>query len=127
MKISEFQQWTKDTDRATKWDLLTTIQIMSHLTEEMGELAQSINRINDYKGEIQEKHSANLKRELVDVFWFLVKIANRYDVSLEDGVEDLVKRANSWPIDQYRSQLKEGLISLDKELTKAKEELDLND
>ena len=45
MQITEFQRWVEKTDNDTQWNLLTTLQILSHLTEEVGEVAQSINRI----------------------------------------------------------------------------------
>jgi NTP pyrophosphatase (non-canonical NTP hydrolase) len=121
MTIREFQQWNRDTDRATNWDLQTTLQLVSHLTEEIGELVQAINRIHDYRGEIQAENENKLKREVVDVFWFLVKIANRFDVDLETEVENRVKRAEKWPADEYHDHLKNGLGYLDTELKKAKE------
>jgi len=51
MQIAEFQRWTKNTDRETQWDLITTPQLVSHLTEEIGEVAQSVNRIYGYSEE----------------------------------------------------------------------------
>jgi NTP pyrophosphatase (non-canonical NTP hydrolase) len=63
MQIIEFQQWVKDTDRSTQWDLLTTLQLLAHLTEEVGELAQSINRIYRHPGE-EDIHLENLRGEL---------------------------------------------------------------
>jgi NTP pyrophosphatase (non-canonical NTP hydrolase) len=45
MHIAEFQQWVKDADDQSQWSCLTTLQLLSHLTQEVGELAQSINRI----------------------------------------------------------------------------------
>ena len=36
MHIAEFQQWVKDADDETQWNLLTVFQVLSHLTEEVG-------------------------------------------------------------------------------------------
>lgn len=124
MQIAEFQRWVKDTDRDTQWDLLTSFQLVSHLTEEVGELTQSINRIYGYAGE-KEKHLVNLRGELVDVFWFLIKIANKFDVDLDAEVQHLVKRADEWPIEKHRSELVDSLRALDEELSAARSELDL--
>ena len=66
MQITEFQRWVEKTDNDTQWNLLTTLQILSHLTEEVGEVAQSINRIYGYEEE-REEHLANLGRELMGV------------------------------------------------------------
>jgi NTP pyrophosphatase (non-canonical NTP hydrolase) len=127
MTIAEFQQWTRDIDRDTQWELLTTVQILSHLTEEVGELAQSINRIYEYTGEVRQKYLANLSGELVDTFWFLIKIANRFDVDLDAEVKSFVERANQWPIEKHHGKLVEGLTTLDKELSKARTSLNLDE
>lgn len=112
-------------DRDTQWELMTTLQAVSHLTEEVGELAQSVNRIYEYTGEVQEKHLANVRCELVDAFWFLIKIANKFDVDLDAEVESFVKRADQWPIEKHHGKLVEGLRTLDRELLRARNELNL--
>ena len=94
MNISDFQQWVKKTDDDTQWNCLTTLQLLAHLTEEVGELAQSINRIYGYVEE-REAHLANLGREAMDVFWLLVKITNRFDVDLDREAQEFVKRVDS--------------------------------
>ena len=129
MEIAEFQQWVKNTDRATQWNLLTALQLVSHLAEEVGELAQSINRVYGYAEE-REKCLANLGNELVDVFWFLTKIANKFGVDLDVEVRNLVERASEWPIeaiDRHRSELVEGLRTLNKEVSVARNDLCLED
>jgi NTP pyrophosphatase (non-canonical NTP hydrolase) len=123
MQIAEFQQWIKNTDRNTQWDLLTTLQLLSHLTEEVGELAQSINRIYRYPGE-KDVHLGNLRGELVDVLWFLIKIANKFEVDLNAEAERFVKRERD---EKYKSELVRGLQVLDKELSAAKREIDLSE
>jgi NTP pyrophosphatase (non-canonical NTP hydrolase) len=125
--IAEFQQWTRDFDKNTQWELLTTAQVVCHLTEEVGELAQSINRIYEYTGEVRENYLANLSGELVDTFWFLIKIANRSDVDLDAEVKSFVERANQWPREKHYSKLVEGLRTLDKELSKARTSLPLDE
>lgn len=68
MIINNFQKWTSELDRETNWDKISSLQIISHLTEEIGELARSINRIFEYRGDIRQEHLENLKVELVDSF-----------------------------------------------------------
>jgi NTP pyrophosphatase (non-canonical NTP hydrolase) len=120
--ISEFQRWTRDIDSSTQWNLITTPQLISHLAEEVGEVAQSVNRICGYPEE-KEKHLANLGVELVDVFWLLAKIANRFDISLEREVEDFIARADVEK-EKYHDKLVSGLRALEGELSKAREELE---
>ena len=127
MHIVEFQQWVRDRDDETQWNCLTTPQLLSHLIEEVGELAQSVNRILSYAEE-KDEHLANLGHELVDVFWFLVKIANRFDLDLDAETRGFVQRAGEWSAEtggKYRDELIAGLKSLDQELLAAKRRLDL--
>jgi NTP pyrophosphatase (non-canonical NTP hydrolase) len=127
MHIAEFQQWVKKTDEETQWSLLTTLQLLSHLTEEVGELAQSLNRIYGY-AEKREEQLANLRQELSDVFWFLVKIANKYDVDLDAEAQSLVSRQSEWStatLERYRGELIVGMRTLDQELAAAKSKLNL--
>ena len=123
MTIYDFQNWTKENDKASQWHLLTTLQCLSHLTEEVGEIAQSINRIYEYRGEVQKKYRENLEQELVDTIWFLVKIANRFDINLEAKISGFVGRASNWPFEKHRDKLVNGLMTLDKELSSAREEI----
>ncbi len=126
MTIRDFQQWTRDFDRTSQWDLLATLQLLAHLTEEVGEVAQSVNRIHEYRGEVREQHRDNMRIEIVDVLWFLIKIANRFEVDLQAEVERFVERASQWSAAENRGKLLEGLRTLDREMARAREELDLD-
>ena len=128
MQIAEFQQWVRDRDEETLWSCLSTPQLLSHLMEEVGELARSVNRVLSYAEERQEQ-LANLRHELMDVFWFLVKIANRFDLDLGAETQGFVRRANEWPaetVEKYREELIAGLQALDQELLAAKRDLDVS-
>ena len=128
MHIAEFQGWVKTTDDETQWNCLTTPQLLSHLMEEVGELARSINRVLSYAEEKGE-HLANLGHEVMDVFWFLVKIANRFDLDLDVETRSFVQRANgrtAETVAKYRDELVAGLRALDQELLGAKSSLDLS-
>jgi len=127
MHIAEFQRWVRNTDDHTQWNLLTTPQLLSHLTEEVGELAQSLNRIYGYAGK-REEQLAGIRQELTDVFWFLVKIANKFDVDLDAEAQGLMGRMGEWSeatLERYRGELIAGLRTLDKELAAAKGKLGL--
>lgn len=122
MQIAEFQRWTQDTDRETQWDLLTTPQLISHLTEEIGEVAQSVNRIYGHKEEEKQIHRANLGLELVEALWFLLKIASRFGIDLDAEASDFVETADEWQ-GKYFDDLISSLRALDQELSTAKREL----
>jgi NTP pyrophosphatase (non-canonical NTP hydrolase) len=123
MQIAEFQRWTQDTDRETQWDLITTPQIISHLTEELGEVARSVNRIYGYADtKVKREHQANLGLELVEALWFLLKIANRFGIDLDAEASDFIENADEWQ-SKYFDNLMSSLRALDQELSTAKREL----
>ena len=124
MHLTDFQQWLKKRDRETQWDLQTTMQITSHLTEEVGELVQSLNRIYRNTGKRTE-HLTNLGDELVDVFWLLARIANKFEIDLDEKVQVFIQRMEERPKGFYRRELIEGLRAVDQELSIAKDEIDL--
>ena len=116
MDIKEFQEWTREFDETTGWELLTTPQLLAHLTEEVGELAQSINRTSEYRGEVRDQHLKNIGVELVDALWFLVKIANRFEVDLSTNLQAFVDRVNAWPPEKHQGKLENGLETLKRDL-----------
>jgi NTP pyrophosphatase (non-canonical NTP hydrolase) len=123
MQIAEFQRWTQDTDKKTRWDLITTPQLVSHLTEELGEIARSVNRVYGYADEkVKREHRANLGLELVEALWFLLKIANRFGIDLDVESSDFIENADEWQ-DKYLDDLVSSLQALDQELATARKEL----
>ena len=120
MQIAEFQRWTQDTDRETQWDLITTPQLVSHLMEEGGKIARSVNRIYGYADkQVKREHQANLGLELVEALWFLLKIANRFGIDLDAEASDFIDTAGEWQA-KYFDNLINGLQALDQELSTAK-------
>lgn len=119
MTFDRFQKWTAEQDRQTGWDKLTTPQLACHLAEEVGELIRSMNRTLEYEGEVRDEHVENIKMELVDSVWFLVKIANRYDVDLESAVTEFSDRASGWPPEKHGSKLRNGLAAIRREISEA--------
>jgi NTP pyrophosphatase (non-canonical NTP hydrolase) len=111
--IREFQEWTRQRDQATGWDAISPLQLMVHLTEEVGEVAQAINRIYEYRDDTAQKYRASLGTELVDLIWFVAKLASRYGVDLEAQVRAMVERAESRAPDHYRYQLAAAIESLE--------------
>ncbi len=116
MTLGEFQTWTRLHDKRTGWNRLTRIQLLAHLFEEAGELAQSVNRTYEYRDKIQQKHIHNIKIEIVDILWFVFKIADRFDVNVERELCSFVERADSWPQEKHGSKLLHALAALGEEL-----------
>ena len=116
MTPTAFQAWTKTQDRKSGWEKLTTIQLVAHLFEEAGELARSVNRTYEYRGDVQQEHEENIKVEITDVLWFVMKIANRFGVDVDQEVSSFMKRADTWPDERHSSKLEYALESLKEEL-----------
>ena len=60
--------------------------------------------------------------------WFLVKIANRFDVDLDVEAQGLVQRGSEWTtetVGKHRSERIASLLALDRELLAAKRSLGL--
>ena len=123
MTIREFQEWTRHRDEATGWEAISPLQIMAHLTEEVGEVAQAINRIYEYRDETADTHRASLGSELVDVMWFLSKLACRYSIDLEDEAQAMVKRADARRPGHYHSQLAAAVESLNADAQRSRSAL----
>ncbi|MFC1525812.1 MazG nucleotide pyrophosphohydrolase domain-containing protein [Candidatus Latescibacterota bacterium] len=119
MTIRDFQEWTRRSNASTRWDAISPLQVLAHLTEELGEVAQSVNRIYEYRGETAEKHRQNLGVELMDVLGLLSQLACRYDVDLQREAEEMVSRADSRQPDAFRSQLIAGIETLASDASKA--------
>lgn len=117
MTIGEFQNWAREHEQRMGWDQFTRVQLLAHLFEEAGELAQSVNRCYEYQDETCGDHLENMKMEIVDVLWFVFKIADRFGVDVEHEITSFVERADSWTPDKHGHKLVNALDELRKELT----------
>ena len=114
--VHDFQVWTEEHDRRTGWNRLSRVQLVSHLLEEVGELARSVNRVYEYRGKTREEHLANMRTEVVDTLWFVFKLASRFGVDVEQELSSFVSRADSWTPDLHGAKLTNGLAELSAEL-----------
>ena len=93
--------------------------------EGKGEMAQIINRAIHGRDQGEEWRRA-LGAEMADVLWFLVKLANRFDIDLGQEISPLLARMEASPPDEYAAELVAGLRSLASEIDLARDELDLS-
>ncbi|MEW6749374.1 MAG: MazG nucleotide pyrophosphohydrolase domain-containing protein [Candidatus Latescibacterota bacterium] len=124
MTIRESQECTRQRDSATRWHAVSPLQIMAHLTEELGEVAQAVDRTYEHRGAEAARHRASLGAELVDVLWFLAKLATRFDVDLEGGVCARVERAAARQEDWHHRELVAAVESLAADAARARRLLD---
>ena len=96
MTFGEYQQWFQAYDAARGLDADPPLMSLSHLTEEMGEIARHILRLEgvkpmddaDRSGEISD-----LALELTDAFVFLTKLANSYGIEWEEAIARSIVKA----------------------------------
>ncbi len=68
---------------------------------ELGEVAKEILKINDY-GKKPIKSNLELKKELGDLLYSLITLANSLDIDLDEALEIVMKK--------YKNRLKNGSI-----------------
>lgn len=65
----------------------TLAQVMLLLTEEVGELAKAIRKMNGQKTH-QDSRVHDVAEELADCLWLLIDLSNRLDIDLEKAFRD---------------------------------------
>jgi NTP pyrophosphatase (non-canonical NTP hydrolase) len=119
MDLRVFQDRIREIDHSSGWDKLSGLQLIARLTEEMGELAQSVNRV--YMDRDRETHLENIGVELADCLWVLVKLGNKYGIDLDARALKLVENAPRWSQSTADTHLENGLKNLRDELDAALE------
>jgi NTP pyrophosphatase (non-canonical NTP hydrolase) len=90
MGLNDFQRQVTAYDRKSGWTDDQGSHIVLHMTEELGEVARHIVRHEGYKkGGFEKKE---LAQELTDVLYLTFKLANRFDIKLDEEWELMWKR-----------------------------------
>jgi len=83
MTLSEFQNQVREYDEKFGWTKDSPIQNLVHLQEELGEMARLILAREGYKdGSFSKQEFAE---ELVDTLYLTLKLANHYEIDLDDA------------------------------------------
>lgn len=75
------QKQVEEFDKAHGWSEDTPSQIALHAVEELGELARELLKEEGYKKGTPDRNE--IKSELMDLLYLILKIANKYDIKLE--------------------------------------------
>ncbi len=80
------------------WDTNSISEVFLLLSEEVGELAKAVRKHTGFKGETKTETKDNLEEELADVFNYLLEIANRFDINLEEAYrnKNLINENRIW-------------------------------
>ena len=103
--LNQHQQWVKDFNEKQGWgpENQSPFQDITHITEEVGELARAVRRIEvgrdahtENEDMTKEDMMEELKKEAGDVLRDLLSICNRYGFTIEEAFsshqKDMVKK-----------------------------------
>ena len=100
MEIKEFQKKADEIINSIDGKLCIEHNVNSafmHLIEEIGEVANQLNKPNIRNEEIEKQ---KLAEELSDVLLFIARIANIYGIDLEDAIKGKInKLKQKWGLD----------------------------
>jgi NTP pyrophosphatase (non-canonical NTP hydrolase) len=80
--LADYQRLVKKLVIERGYNEETVPEVMMLLTEEVGELAKAIRKLNGQKTH-QDSRVHDVAEELADCFWLVVDISNRLDIDLE--------------------------------------------
>ncbi len=92
--LNDFHEYTKNLEIVREFDDEQLIDKCLLLGEEVGELFKAVRKLQGIKID-QNSKFGTIKEELADIFLYLLAIANRCDINLEDAFrekEDLNKK-----------------------------------
>lgn len=88
--MKKLQQKVKDFVKKYQLENKPEIDALD-LASEVGEVAKEILEMSDY-GRKKPKYRKELKDEIGDAFYSLIKLANHYEIDLEESLELALKK-----------------------------------
>jgi NTP pyrophosphatase (non-canonical NTP hydrolase) len=82
--LANYQELVKQLVMERGYKEETVPEVLMLLTEEVGELAKAIRKLNGQKTH-QDSKVHNVAEELADCLWLLIDISNRLDIDLEQA------------------------------------------
>lgn len=98
MTFNDYQLWFQEYDARRDLDTDPPLMSLSHLTEEIGEIARHILRLEGVKPMDNADRSAEISElalELTDAFVFLTKLANSYGIEWEEAIARSIIKAEA--------------------------------
>jgi NTP pyrophosphatase (non-canonical NTP hydrolase) len=96
LTFGSYQRWFRDYDEARDLVGSDPTASVTHLLEELGEIARHVLRLEGHKGMEQDERGAEidaLALELSDAFVFLTKLANSYGIDWERTIRRAMDKA----------------------------------
>ncbi len=88
--LTKLQNKVSEYDRRYGWDKDKVGHIVLHMSEELGEISRRILRLEGYKTE--EFSKKELAEELTDILYLILKLANKFEINLDDEWNSMWKR-----------------------------------
>ncbi len=97
--LSELQTYVESLCKERSWDQTPVLETFLLFTEEVGELAKAIRnkrKLHTEKGKVS--NSFELADELADVLSYLLELANKFDIDLEQAFrkKEEINAGRSW-------------------------------
>lgn len=102
LTFTTYQQWFSEYDRLRGLNEDRPLESFAHLSEEIGEIARHILRLEGVKAmddATRDAEIAALALELSDAFVFMTKLANHYGIEWEQTIQQGMAKAEArWDI-----------------------------
>ena len=85
--LSNMQAYSKELVDYKNWNGVSGAELTMLMSEEMGEVAKEVRKLHFEQGD-QAHHQQELGHELVDVLAYICRLANMYDVNLEQAYKE---------------------------------------
>ena len=87
--LKELQEYQETLCKERGWDKSTDLETFLLFSEEVGELAKAIRNRRKLFTEVgKEEKPFELEREFADVLGYLLELANKFEVDLEDAFRE---------------------------------------
>ncbi|MEM7660151.1 MAG: MazG nucleotide pyrophosphohydrolase domain-containing protein [Bacteroidota bacterium] len=86
--LAQLQQYQADICRERGWDQTSDLETFLLFSEEFGELAKAIRNRRKLYQEQTKANSQDLAGEFADVLSYLMELANRFDIDLEQAYRE---------------------------------------
>ncbi len=96
----EVDQWISQ----YKLGYFKPLEILAHLTEEMGELAREISHRFGPKKKKPEEESKEVADEIADVMFVLICLANSLNINLDEAFARVIHKINTRDKDRYEKK-----------------------
>lgn len=96
--LADFQEYEKEMEEVRGFSEQTVVQKCLLLGEEVGELFKAIRKFEGVKIDNHNSKIGDIPEELADILIFVLSIANKYDIDLEEAfrAKEEVNKTREW-------------------------------